>query len=159
MESIAYKPLQARVMAWDERLQAVVGAAPGWVEKVSAGGETSRDFLASLHCLLQISGLATENWSRVGLEAMASGTAIVTDRRGGWPEMIDHGKTGFLATSPQEAADYAGRLAANESLRHEVIDRARRRLPALCDGESIMRAWSRLFEGIEQICNPHLGKL
>lgn len=149
IESIAFRPLRARVMAWDERLLDLVGPPPDWVETIAGCDSSSREFLASLHCLFQLSGLATENWSRVGLEAMATGVPIVTDRRGGWQEMIEHGRTGFLAATAQEAADCAGRLATNEALRVEVIHRARKRLTrVLCSPDEIMQSWRALFERV-----------
>jgi glycosyltransferase involved in cell wall biosynthesis len=126
--SIECPSLRGRVMAWEERLIPAVGPAPPWVETVSAGNESPQTFLQSLHCLVQLSGLATENWPRVGLEAMATGVPVVTDRRGGWLEMIDDGKTGFLVDRPHEAAFQAGRLAASEDLRMDVAWAARERL-------------------------------
>jgi hypothetical protein len=144
--SIPFDPVQARVMAWEERLRDLVGPPPDWVEAVAACDQSPQDFLASLHCLFQLSGLATENWSRVGLEAMATGVPIVTDRRGGWLEMIEHGRTGFLAASPQDAADYAGQMAKDEPLRNEIIHRARERLTtSICNPVQIIEAWQELF--------------
>ena len=149
-QAIPFRPIQARVMSWDDRLQSVVGPPPEWAQTLSGSDETPQEFLASLHCLLQMSGPATENWSRVGLEAMSSGVPIITDRRGGWLEMIDHGTTGFLAETPEEAASYAGRLARREQTRVDVFLQAYDRLTkVLADPETIMQGWRALFEQVQ----------
>jgi glycosyltransferase involved in cell wall biosynthesis len=64
-------------------------------------------------------------------EAMACGVPVVASRSGGFPEIVEEGKTGFLA-KPADAADFADRilqLAADPNLRremsHKSIERAR----------------------------------
>jgi|SRR5579872_450533 len=58
--------------------------------------------MASVFCLLS----QTEGLPNVVLEAMAAGTPLVATRVGGTPELVAHGKTGFLVERgvPQEAA-------------------------------------------------------
>jgi glycosyltransferase involved in cell wall biosynthesis len=43
-------------------------------------------------------------------EAMLCGTPLIAFRRGGVPEGIDHGRTGFLCDTPEEMAALVGRL-------------------------------------------------
>ena len=50
---------------------------------------------------------AVENWPRVGLEAMAAGVPLVVDAKGGWLEMLRHGRTGYLCRTDNELAYYA----------------------------------------------------
>lgn len=44
------------------------------------------------------------------VEAMACGTPVIASRRGSMPELIDHGVTGFLVDSLDEAVDAIGRI-------------------------------------------------
>jgi glycosyltransferase involved in cell wall biosynthesis len=58
-----------------------------------------------------------ESFGRVGIEAQASGTPVITYRHGSFPELIDHESTGFLCRDEQEMMDAVRRI--------DRIDRAR----------------------------------
>jgi hypothetical protein len=109
--AVSYANKRARVMAWSERLTKKCGQPPAWAEALPAHAETAQQFLSTLHCLLPINGGARENWPRAGLEAMASGVPIVAQNEWGWPEMIEHGRTGFLGNNDSELAHWTAVLA------------------------------------------------
>lgn len=68
------------------------------------------------------------------LEALASGLAVVTTRRNGASEFIEHGREGFLLDSPREIELLAGRLLAlTERERRTVMGRAARMAAAAND--------------------------
>lgn len=64
------------------------------------------------------------------LEAMACGLPVVATRVGGIPELIDHGKNGFLVPPGDSAslAGYAITLLRNEQLRVKMGSSARERV-------------------------------
>jgi glycosyltransferase involved in cell wall biosynthesis len=136
-------------MAWDRQVERKLGPPPDWAECLPAGAESPGRFLGSLHAMLQINGGAGENWPRSGLEAMACGVPIVAQNRWGWREMIEHGRTGYLAEGDDELVYYAARLAYDEPLRMELAHRARRHLlDKLAEPGQLWSAWKALFESL-----------
>jgi glycosyltransferase involved in cell wall biosynthesis len=75
-------------------------------------------------------------------EALLCGTPVIAFRRGGVPEGIDHGRTGFLCDTPEEMMDMVGRLGE--------IDRAHCRAEAerRFSDTVIVDAYERLYAGM-----------
>jgi glycosyltransferase involved in cell wall biosynthesis len=74
------------------------------------GGDAKRTLLARARALLVSSQIA-ETSSLVAMEALACGTPVIAFRSGALPEIVDHGRTGFLVNSLDEMADAIGRAA------------------------------------------------
>ncbi|RDE04549.1 glycosyltransferase family 4 protein [Sphingomonas aracearum] len=81
----------------------------------AVGGEARVRALGGARALLHLINF-DEPFGLSVIEAMACGTPVIATRRGSMPELIDHGVTGFLVDTPEEA------LAAIE--RAGEIDRA-----------------------------------
>ncbi len=62
-----------------------------------------RRLLAAARCLL-VPSLAPETSSLVAMEAMACGTPVIAYPAGALPEIIEHGRTGFLVNDAREMA-------------------------------------------------------
>ncbi len=141
--------LRARIMGFSTPTERYVGKAPEWAETLKQCDEDAKLFVRSLHVMVHPMGVLTENWPRVVLEAMACGVPVVTDRRGGVCEMIEHEQTGYLCGSQDEFAEYATMLAENGALRLEVASRARTAMEEeLADPEMIWAGWKRLFDSL-----------
>jgi len=71
--------------------------------------------------LMLVPSVWNEPNPRVVLEAFAAKLPVIAFRTGGLPEIVDHGRTGFLCTSAREMADLAISLLENGRGRlHEV---------------------------------------
>lgn len=69
----------------------------------AVGGEARSRALGQAHALLHLINF-DEPFGLSVIEAMACGTPVIAMRRGSMPEIIDHGCTGFLVDSLDEAA-------------------------------------------------------
>ena len=76
------------------------------------GGVRKRRLLARARCLL-VPSLVPETSSLVAMEALACGTPVIAFPVGALPDIVEHGKTGFLVHNVQEMAEA---MAAAESL-------------------------------------------
>lgn len=142
-------PKGARVMGWNKEVELKCGKPPRWAQVLKEAEETPQEFLSLVHCLMPGFGCTTENWPRVGLEAMAAGVSVIAENKGGWKEMIRHGITGYLCGSPDEMSHYATRLAYEPGERAEVARCARARLEReLANPDKIWAAWEKLLDGL-----------
>jgi glycosyltransferase involved in cell wall biosynthesis len=66
-----------------------------------------RALLAGARCLL-VPSLVAETSSLVAMEALASGTPVVALRAGALPEIVDHGRTGFVVSEVDEMVKAMG---------------------------------------------------
>lgn len=71
------------------------------------GLRRKRRLLTAARCLL-VPSLAQETSSLVAMEALACGTPVVAFRAGALPEIVEHGRTGFLVNDERELASAIG---------------------------------------------------
>ncbi|WP_210202305.1 glycosyltransferase family 4 protein [Bosea psychrotolerans] len=73
------------------------------------GGELRTKTLGSARALLHLINFE-EPFGLSVVEALACGTPVIASRRGSMPELIEHGVTGFLVDSVDEAVEAVGRI-------------------------------------------------
>ncbi|WP_085808585.1 glycosyltransferase family 4 protein [Sphingomonas sp. TZW2008] len=73
------------------------------------GGEARTRALGGAQALLHLIGF-DEPFGLSVVEAMACGTPVIAFNRGSMPELIEHGVTGFLVDTVDEAVDAIGRI-------------------------------------------------
>ena len=141
-------PTRFRVMGWTRAgTHYHTGNPPDWVECLAPGAESTQDFLAKCHVLCQF-GDVTENWPRVGLEAMAAGVPLVVDNRGGWGEMIEQEQSGLLAEDAFIMAAHIRELAINDAHRLKIAHAAQKRVKELANPDIIWSGWMQVFEEV-----------
>ena len=92
----------------------------------------------------------SESSSNAILEAMAAGLPVVATRVGGTPELVQHGETGFLVDSGDEAqlVEALRTLLQNESLRRQFGLRGREFARTRFGVASIQRQYEDLYTAV-----------
>jgi glycosyltransferase involved in cell wall biosynthesis len=80
-----------------------------------AGFRKKRRLMREAKCVL-IPSTAPETSSLVAIEALASGTPVIAFRSGALPEIVEHGRTGFIVDSEFEMADAIREIENIDSL-------------------------------------------
>jgi glycosyltransferase involved in cell wall biosynthesis len=83
-----------------------------------------------------------EPFGLVLIEAMACGTPVIAWREGSVPKIVDHGITGFVVDSVEQALDAVERLG---SLNRGAV---RRRFETRFTAERMARDYTRIYESV-----------
>ncbi|GGE11606.1 glycosyl transferase [Marinithermofilum abyssi] len=140
----------------------LVGEGPDWSlavqlseelgisEKVTFLGK--QDEVAKLISMADLLLLpsAKESFGLVALEAMACGVPTVASNAGGLPEVVIHGKTGYLSEIGQveEMAANAVRLLTDEKLYRRFSENGLQRAKDVFCGERIADQYERLYQRV-----------
>ena len=102
----------------------------------AVGGDLRVETLGAARALLHLISF-DEPFGLSVVEAMACGTPVIAFNRGSMPELIDHGVTGFLVDTVDEAVEAVGRIGE--------IDRAACRA-VVCERFSVERMADRYLD-------------
>lgn len=117
-----------------------------------AGFRRKRRLLSGARCLL-VPSLAPETSSLVSMEALACGTPVIAFRSGALPEIIEHGKTGYVVDSVDEMAEAIG---AVEAIDPDVCrETARHRFSLEAMAERYFSLYEQLAQAPETQSVPH----
>jgi len=90
------------------------------IELLPAGAEPVPEFYRSLDAMFYRTGMFTEAYGRVVLEAMGAGLPVVAHIAAGYAEVVEHGVSGFLIESQEQAYDALMALKESADLRRQV---------------------------------------
>jgi|GEM_PF-44577 len=132
------------VLGWSPQVEEKLGKPSDFIRTAPAGSVSQQDFYR--HCEAVIFSSDTfENLPRAGLEAMASGSIVVADHRGGWPQLLEDGRTGWLCHDGREFVYKASRCAFEANERAEMRQRARQQVEIDWGLEASARSWEQVF--------------
>lgn len=80
------------------------------------------------------------------LEAMACGCAVVTTATCMIPEIIDHGRNGFMSNDEEELRGYCKQLLEDEELRNKMGAEARATIMADFSEDKFIQNWNETFD-------------
>jgi spore coat protein SA len=110
--------------------------------------------LFQLSDLLLVPSAQNEAFGLVNLEAMSTGTPVIATNSGGMPEIIDHGKTGFLidrSNVREELTKHVLELLSNpekiQQMGHESVLRVRNYFTWQHSVERLLKLYRKLKEG------------
>jgi hypothetical protein len=147
-EIAAPKPKRGLFLGYNQRCRAKIGLPPSWIRIARNHLDcSSEEFYRHCEIVLQPSD-TNENWPRIGLEAMSSGSVLIVDNRGGWQRQVNHGVTGWLCNNEGDFVHYASKMAAEPSRRLEMADKARARVTAIAGEEVSWESWRRVLRYI-----------
>ena len=121
---------------FEERVAPRLGTDTEWLGEVDFG--TKAELLGRASCLLNPIDW-NEPFGLVMAEAQACGTPVVTLARGAAPELVDHGRTGFVCDSFDElvrSIDKVGDIRATD---------CRTRAESMFDQEVMAAGYERLY--------------
>src|SRR5215208_758166 len=117
---------RVRIMGASQSLKAELGGLEA-VTLLPMYAQEAHLFLQELDCFFyRTSENYLEPWGRVITEAMACGLPVVCHNRGGYAEIIEDGRNGFLFDTQQEALEIVLKLKEDLALRERVGKEARR---------------------------------
>ena len=91
-------------------------------------------------------------WDAACLMTKANcGSVLIVDKRGGWEQMIEHGRTGWLCESPGDFIACATKMAWEPHYREDMAAAARERGLALGGLEASQESWRQVFDVIEEL--------
>lgn len=139
---------QGHFLGFDFRSQQKIGKPYDWIKTYKDQNDLSvKGFYDKIDFIVQPTD-TTENWPRIGFEAMYSGKPLVVDNRGGWQYMIEHGHTGFLCNTQQDFIYWGTRLAYEYDLRQFIARNALKRAKELSSFEASKASWQKIFEQV-----------
>lgn len=138
-------------LGFDARSEKKIGRPFSWITTACDSSIISQqDFYKHCKIVLQPSD-TTENWPRVGFEAMSSGSVLIVDDRGGWQQMIQHGKTGWLCKNERDFIFYASKMAYEPELRQEMAVNASIHCKNLSGIDRAKESWGNVLNAIAMI--------
>lgn len=148
---VAPVPKHGLFLGFDQRSERKIGRPFDWIQIAHHQREVSQQAFYR-HCRIVLQPMdTTENWPRVGFEAMSSGSVLIVDNRGGWQQMVLHGRTGWLCNHERDFIYYASKMAYEPHLRDDMAEAARERGLELGGLAASTASWEAVLEELARL--------
>ena len=109
------------------------------IEFLPARNDGIVEFLQGLDCYYYNTSTWIEPWGRVVIEAMACGLPVLVSDTGGYAQAVEHGRTGLVFRTVDEAVELMRHLVADMDLRERLGREARRSVEKLLGAPALAR--------------------
>lgn len=111
-----------------------------------------REDIANVMFSIDVLVLPSENepFGRVIIEAMLAGKPVIATNGGGVPEIIEHGKTGFIVPNGDinKITNYLNVFICNKTLLNEMGYIGQNRVINLFSAQNMWQSWSQLYNNL-----------
>lgn len=133
------------IVGWGAQARSRLGRDPdSYIRTLPEGAISQQEFYRYCEAVIMTTD-TFENLPRVGFEAMASGSILVVDDRGGWQLQVEDGVTGWRCADDREFVYKASRCAFEREERDAMRQAARERLNDCWGIEPSIRSWELVF--------------
>ena len=145
------------ILGWGSNAQRKFDRQPeDYIQALPPGSISQRAFYTQCEAIIMTTD-TFENLPRVGFEAMASGSILVVDNKGGWKNLVEDGVTGWLCNDDREFVYKASRCAFEHAEREDMRQAARQRLEDNWGLQASIDSWAKVFEALELHDNRVVG--
>ncbi len=116
------------ILGYGPNAEAKIGPAPPGLDwRTWAPNEIpAEQFYRSIDTLVHKTGGSRESYCRVLVEAYAHGVVPIVEHEYAFPELVEHGVTGFLSSDSDEMSYFASFLAMDPKLHRRMAENGRR---------------------------------
>ncbi|QDT40360.1 Glycosyl transferases group 1 [Gimesia alba] len=139
------------ILGWGPKVEKKFGRCPeSYINTLPPGSISQRAFYAQCEAII-MSTDTFENLPRVGFEAMASGSILIVDNRGGWKLEVEDGVTGWLCKDEREFVYKASRCAFENEERSRMRFAALKKIQNAWGLQPAMDSWAQVFAQWESV--------
>jgi len=147
------------ILGWNDKIQEKFGRRPdSYVKTYPECGITQDEFYRHSDVIIMATD-TFENLPRVGMEAMASGSILIVDNKGGWRLLIEDGVTGWLCNDDREFVYKSCRAAFEIEEKARMRQAARDKLKREWGIEAAAKSWETVFKSWENLESPASGRI
>jgi len=137
------------ILGINQNCENKTGKFQDWITCYDCGAISQQEFYKRVNVIIQPCDVGhTENLPRIAFEAMSSGVPLIVDNKGGWPELVKHGETGWLCNNEREFSYYSSRMAYEREEYLKMMNNGRKWLQEHWSMDAAKKNWTKFFKHI-----------